>query len=143
MNVANAYQAKRHYFDGKSLYLHNPKENISISENLLRMLRKDKSYTQEEAKLLDLLLMVCAEHGGGDPEYPDGRPDRVGTGDHRLACSSVSHMLCLYGDRLCGWAESQRNIGIYPADLHHGAGLSHGAVQPGAGLSESYCPGRR
>ncbi len=65
--VANAYQAKRHYFDGKSLYLHNPKENISISENLLRMLRKDKSYTKEEAQLLDLLLMVCAEHGGGDP----------------------------------------------------------------------------
>lgn len=65
--VANAYQAKRHYFDGKSLYLHNPKENISISENLLRMLRKDKSYTPEEAKILDLLLMVCAEHGGGDP----------------------------------------------------------------------------
>lgn len=65
--VANAYRAKRHYFDGKSLYLHNPKENISISENLLRMLRTNKTYTNEEAKLLDLLLMVCAEHGGGDP----------------------------------------------------------------------------
>ncbi len=65
--VANSYRAKRHYFDGKSLYLHNPKENISISENLLRMLRTNKTYTKEEAKLLDLLLMVCAEHGGGDP----------------------------------------------------------------------------
>ena len=64
--VANAYAVKRHYYDGKSLYLHVPKENLSLSENFLRMVRKDKSYTPEEAHLLDLMLILHAEHGGGN-----------------------------------------------------------------------------
>jgi citrate synthase len=64
--VANAYAVKRHHFEGKSLYLHIPKESLSVSENFLRMLRKDKSYTPEEARLLDIMLMLHAEHGGGN-----------------------------------------------------------------------------
>ena len=64
--VANAYAVKRHHYDGKSLYIHNPKENLSVAENFLRMLRHDKSYTSEEAHLLDLLLILHAEHGGGN-----------------------------------------------------------------------------
>lgn len=64
--VANAYAVKCHHFDGKSLYLHAPKESLSVSENFLRMLRHDKSYTREEACLLDLILMIHAEHGGGN-----------------------------------------------------------------------------
>ncbi len=64
--VANAYAVKRHHFDGKSLYLHVPRENLSVSENFLRMMRKDKSYTPEEAHLLDLMLILHAEHGGGN-----------------------------------------------------------------------------
>lgn len=64
--VANAFAVKRHHFDGKSLYLHVPKENLSASENFLRMLRKDKCYTTEEAHLLDLMLILHAEHGGGN-----------------------------------------------------------------------------
>ncbi len=64
--VANAYAVKRHHFDGKSLYLHMPKDNLSVSENFLRMVRKDKSYTAEEARLLDLMLILHAEHGGGN-----------------------------------------------------------------------------
>lgn len=64
--VADAYSVKRHHYDGKSLYKHNPKEELSVSQNFLRMLRKDKSYTDEEAKLLDLMLMLHAEHGGGN-----------------------------------------------------------------------------
>ena len=64
--VANAYAVKRHHFDGKSLYLHVPRENLSVSENFLRMLRKDKAYTPEEAHLLDLMLILHAEHGGGN-----------------------------------------------------------------------------
>ena len=64
--VADAYAVKRHNYDGKSLYKHNPKEELSVSQNFLRMLRKDKSYTDEEAKLLDLMLMLHAEHGGGN-----------------------------------------------------------------------------
>ncbi len=64
--VANAYAVKRHYFDGKSLYIHVPKEELSVSENFLRIVRKDKSYTREEALLLDIMLMLHAEHGGGN-----------------------------------------------------------------------------
>ncbi|MFB0920756.1 MAG: citrate synthase [Oscillospiraceae bacterium] len=64
--VANAYAVKRHHYDGKSLYLHVPRENLSVSENFLRMLRKDKAYTEEEAHLLDLMLILHAEHGAGN-----------------------------------------------------------------------------
>ena len=64
--VANAYAVKRHHYDGKSLYIHNPKESLSVAENFLRMLRNDKSYTAEEAHLLDLLMILHAEHGGGN-----------------------------------------------------------------------------
>ncbi len=64
--VAHAHAAKRHYFDGKSLYIHNPKPELNVAEDFLRMLRKDKKFTEEEAHLLDLLLMIHAEHGGGN-----------------------------------------------------------------------------
>lgn len=64
--VAHAYAVKRHYYDGKSLYIHNPKEQLSLSENFLRLVRSDKSYSDEEAKLLDLMLILHAEHGGGN-----------------------------------------------------------------------------
>ena len=64
--VASAYRVKRHYYDGKSLNIHIPKENLSLAENFLRLVRFDKSYTDEEAKLLDLMLILHAEHGGGN-----------------------------------------------------------------------------
>jgi len=64
--VADAYAVKRHHFDGKSLYIHNPKENLSVAENFLRMMHPDKRYTQEEAHLLDIMMMLHAEHGGGN-----------------------------------------------------------------------------
>ena len=64
--VANAYAVKRHVFDKDSLYIHNSLENLSVSENFLRMIRHDKAYTDEEAKLLDLMFILHAEHGGGN-----------------------------------------------------------------------------
>ena len=64
--AALGYQAKRHYHDGESMYLHLPQKNLSTAENLLYMLRPDNKYTHEEAELLDVLLMVQAEHGGGN-----------------------------------------------------------------------------
>ena len=64
--VANAYALKRHYFDGDSLYLHVPREELSIAENFLYTLRADKQFTPEEARLLDLMLILHAEHGGGN-----------------------------------------------------------------------------
>ncbi|MBR4030857.1 MAG: citrate/2-methylcitrate synthase [Clostridia bacterium] len=61
-----AYQAYRHYGKGKSLYIHNPDPKLSTAENILRLLRPDKKYTELEAKLLDLCLVLHAEHGGGN-----------------------------------------------------------------------------
>ena len=67
--AANAYQAKRHYRDGKSLYIHNPMPGLSIAENYLRMLRKDKQYTPEEAHLLDLMMILHAEHSSNNSTF--------------------------------------------------------------------------
>ncbi len=64
--VAYAYQAKRHYYDGKSLYIHNPIPEMSTAENLLHMIRSDKKFTKLEAEILDLNLVLHAEHGGGN-----------------------------------------------------------------------------
>ncbi|BDC96624.1 MULTISPECIES: citrate/2-methylcitrate synthase [Treponema] len=64
--AAYAYQAKRRFYDGKSMYIHNPLPELSTAENFLRLIRNDKSYTDEEAKLLDLVLILHAEHGGGN-----------------------------------------------------------------------------
>ncbi|MCH5289306.1 MAG: citrate/2-methylcitrate synthase [Treponema sp.] len=64
--VAYAYQAKRRFFDGKSMYIHNPSPELSTAENLLRLIRSDKSYTPLEAGILDLALILHAEHGGGN-----------------------------------------------------------------------------
>lgn len=64
--VAQTYQVKRHVYDGKSLYIHRPKDELSLAENFLRLIRKDKSYTPEEAHLLDLMLILHAEHGAGN-----------------------------------------------------------------------------
>ncbi|MGI6577020.1 MAG: citrate/2-methylcitrate synthase [Eubacteriales bacterium] len=64
--VADAYSVKRRFFDGDSLYLHYPQEDLSVSENFLHMLRRDNSFTAEEALLLDLMLVLHAEHGGGN-----------------------------------------------------------------------------
>ena len=63
--VANAYSVKRHYFGGGSLHIHFPVEGLSTAENFLRMIRPNTKYTEEEAHLLDMMLMVHAEHGGG------------------------------------------------------------------------------
>ncbi len=64
--AAYGYQAKRRYYDGKSLYIHNPVPELSTAENFLRLIRKDKSYTHLEAEILDLILILHAEHGGGN-----------------------------------------------------------------------------
>lgn len=64
--VAYAYQAKAHYFDGKSLYIHNPQPELSMAENFLYMIRPDNKYTDLEAKVLDLAMILHAEHGGGN-----------------------------------------------------------------------------
>jgi citrate synthase len=64
--AAYGYQAKVHYYDGQSLYIHSPDEKLSTAENFLMLIRPDKKYTKTEAELLDLCMVLHAEHGGGN-----------------------------------------------------------------------------
>ncbi len=64
--AAYGYQAKRRYYDDKSMFIHNPKPELSTAENFLRLIRSDKQYTRLEAEILDLTLILHAEHGGGN-----------------------------------------------------------------------------
>ncbi len=64
--AAQSYAVYRNAFYHKSLTLHNPHDNLSTAENFLRVLRSDKKYTEAEAHLLDLCLVIHAEHGGGN-----------------------------------------------------------------------------
>jgi citrate synthase len=64
--TAYAYQAKRHYFDHESLVLHTPKKGVGTAENFLHLIRPDGKYTREEVEILDLMMVIQAEHGGGN-----------------------------------------------------------------------------
>ncbi len=64
--AAYGYQAKVHYHGGKSMYIHPPKRKLSTAENFLYMMRADNQFTALEAQILDLALVLHAEHGGGN-----------------------------------------------------------------------------
>ena len=64
--AAYGYQAKLRYYDNKSMFIHNPKPELSTAENFLRLIRPDKTYSKLEAEILDLALILHAEHGGGN-----------------------------------------------------------------------------
>ena len=61
-----SFQAYGYFHDNKSLFIHNPQPELSTAENILYMLRPDSKYTKLEAKLLDMALVLHAEHGGGN-----------------------------------------------------------------------------
>lgn len=64
--IAYAHTAKHNFFDNESLYLHYPIPELSTAENILRMIRPTGEFTKLEASLLDLSLILHAEHGGGN-----------------------------------------------------------------------------
>ena len=66
MLAVYGYQVFRHYHEDGSLIIHKPDTAMSTSESILHMLRPDGEYSQLEAKLLDLCLVLHAEHGGGN-----------------------------------------------------------------------------
>ena len=61
-----SYQAYRHYHKGGSLIIHESDPNLSTAENILHLLRADGKYTPLEAEILDIALVLHAEHGGGN-----------------------------------------------------------------------------
>jgi citrate synthase len=63
--IAYAYNIYRHSVQGRSLHIRHPRENLSIAENFLYMM-KHENYSELDARMLDLLLIIQAEHGGGN-----------------------------------------------------------------------------
>lgn len=61
-----SYHSYRHFRKDETLFIRNPQKGLSLAENILLMLRPDSSYTELEAKVLDIALMLHAEHGGGN-----------------------------------------------------------------------------
>ncbi len=66
MLAVYGYHAYNHYENDDSMYIHRPNPKLSTAENILLMLRPDKKYTETEAKVLDVALMLHMEHGGGN-----------------------------------------------------------------------------
>ena len=66
MLAVYGYQAYSHYHDGQSLFIHRAQEDLSTAENLLYILRPDSKYTDLEAKILDIALVLHMDHGGGN-----------------------------------------------------------------------------
>ena len=66
MIAVYAYQSYRHYFENDDLFINKPKPELSTAENILRMLRRGGRYTALEAHILDIALILHAEHGGGN-----------------------------------------------------------------------------
>lgn len=66
MLAVYGYHAYNHYEKDDSMYIHRPDPGLSIAENFLRMLRPDMRYTELEARVLDVALILHAEHGGGN-----------------------------------------------------------------------------
>ena len=64
--AAYSYQVKRHAFNHESLVIHRPIKGVGTAENFLHLIRPDGNYTREEVETLDLLLVLQAEHGGGN-----------------------------------------------------------------------------
>jgi citrate synthase len=66
MLAVYGYQAYRHYFANDDLFINKPKRELSTAENILRMLRRGGRYSDLEARILDIALVLHAEHGGGN-----------------------------------------------------------------------------
>lgn len=91
MLAVYGYHAYNHYENGGSMYIHRPDSHLSIAENFLRMLRPDMQYTELEARVLDVALLLHAEHGGGNNST---FTTRVVTSSGSDTYSAVAAALC-------------------------------------------------
>ncbi len=99
MIAAYSYQGYLHYEKGKSCYIHKPLPELSVSENILSMLRPNRKYTQMEARVLDLALILHMEHGGGSNST---FTTRVVTSSGSDTYSTIAASLCALKGHLNG-----------------------------------------
>lgn len=91
--VCYSYQAKMHDLYHSSLVIHYPRQDYSIAENILYMLRADGQFTEKEANLLDALLVIHADHGGGNNStFTDVVIGSTGTDLYSAICGSVGSL---------------------------------------------------
>ncbi len=64
--IVSAFESKRRTYDKESIHIHYPNHDLSLAENFLYMLRKDNAFTKEEAHLLDICMLLHADHSGGN-----------------------------------------------------------------------------
>jgi citrate synthase len=64
--MVNAWQVKRRYYDHESMFIHHVTPKLSVAEHILSLYRADQTFSRDEAKLLDLCLILHADHGGGN-----------------------------------------------------------------------------
>lgn len=91
MFAVYGYHAYNHYEKDGSMYIHRPDPQLSIAENFLHMLRPDMQYTKLEARVLDVALLLHAEHGGGNNST---FTTRVVTSSGSDTYSSIAAALC-------------------------------------------------
>ena len=108
--ISHAYQAKRRYFDGASMFLHVPDPERSTAENILHLIRPDGKYTDDEAKLLDRCLILHAEHGGGNNSTFTVRvTTSSGTDTYSAIAAAVSSLKAsVTAARTCALSSSSR-----------------------------------
>lgn len=93
MLAVYSYQAKRYYIDGNGLIIHRPHKSLSIAENILHLLREDSRYTVLEARVLDLALVLHAEHGGGNNStFTTHVVTSSGTDTYSAICAALSSL---------------------------------------------------
>lgn len=91
--MAYAYQVKRRAFDKKSMYIHPNDKSLSTAESILRTIRPNKKFTADEARLLDLCMIVHADHGGGNNSAFTTRcVSSTGTDTYSAISSAISSL---------------------------------------------------
>ncbi len=114
------YHAYNHYECGESFYIHRPDENLSTAENILLMLRPDKTYTELEAKVLDIALVLHMEHGGGNNSTFTTRVvSSAGSDTYSVVAAALSSLKGpKHGGANIKVVEMMRDLREHVSDLH-------------------------
>ncbi|WP_167955417.1 citrate/2-methylcitrate synthase [Anaerosporobacter faecicola] len=142
------YQAFSHYHDGNSLFIHSPKPELSTAENILHILRPDSKFSHLEATILDLALVLHAEHGGGNNStFTTHVVTSSGTDTYSAIAASLGSLkgprhgganikvVKMFEDmkeKVKDW-ESEEEVGQYLSDLLNKKAFDHAGLIYGMG----------